>query len=81
MTLVAGHTWTDTPAGLACATCSMTRRKLHTATREDVGKSGWAHIDPLTETEHGEIVADKLEAETVEREAIWAAVVSVGSGR
>jgi len=59
----------------------MTRRRLHTATREDIGKSGWAHIDPLTETEHGEIVADKLEAETVEREAIWAAVQQVAGGR
>ena len=77
---IAGHTWTDTPAGKACATCPMTRRRLHCATTEDIGKSGWAHIDPLTQTEHGEIVAD-IHAAEAEGEAIWAAVVSVGSGR
>jgi hypothetical protein len=80
MTTTAGHTWTDTPAGRACATCPMTRRQLHAATEEAVGQQGWAHVGALNATEYREICEDR-EAALGEREAIWAAVVSVGSGR
>ena len=77
MTLVAGHTWVDTPAGKACATCPMTRRRLHTATEADIDKEGWAHLGALNHTEYGEIVADRKSA-AEEWERIWDAVREVG---
>ena len=59
MTSVAGHTWTDTPAGRACATCPMTRRHLHAATEEAIGQLGWAHVGALTPSEYEQIVMDR----------------------
>ena len=57
---IAGHTWTDTPAGRACATCPMTRRALHQATPEDIGKVGWAHFGALTQDEYAQIAMERV---------------------
>jgi hypothetical protein len=75
---IAGHTWTDTPRGRGCATCSMLRRVLHQATPEDVGRLGWAHVGALNSSEYSEIIADRDEARGVELERLWQAVQEIG---
>lgn len=67
--MIAGHSFTDTPAGRVCLGCGKRWADIAGTTLDDVGKPDIAHIGALSEQEANEIIA--------ERDRIWSAVAEV----
>lgn len=54
MTIIAGHSFTDTPSGRKCG-CGALWADVLLARREDVGQPGFSHVGTLTEHEYAQI--------------------------
>lgn len=63
MGMVAGHTFVERLEGRICANCGQLWTAISGVTKQDIGKTGFAHQGSLTENEYQQIVD--------ERERIW----------
>jgi hypothetical protein len=61
MPTIAGHTFEMAPDGRRCVTgeCRKLWADISYATKDDIGKSGWAHTGTLSQPEYDQIVAER----------------------
>lgn len=61
MPYIAGHDFEHTPGGRRCklGECRKLWADISYVTKDDIGKSGWAHTGALNQAEYDQIVAER----------------------
>lgn len=59
MSTIAGHTFVLSPDGKEKCACGKEWIDVAPASKQDIKKLGWAHSGELTETEYGQIDAER----------------------